>query len=129
MAWEAGTDGSGLQPLGCFNGPFPGVVAQDGIVRTFGAGEGENCEWMQMDAKGEGKMGDGNGLSADDADYRRWGEGDGGWAMADLPGGTSWPTGVDRFAAPGGTMPHFPTAPTAHNEKDQGSALGNSPKI
>ncbi len=54
MAWEAGTDGSGLQPLGCFNGPFPGAVPQAGMVRTFGAGEEGNREWTQMDANGDG---------------------------------------------------------------------------
>ncbi len=36
----------GLQPLGCFNGPFPGVLPQAGMVRTVGAGEGEGaCGW------------------------------------------------------------------------------------
>ena len=35
-----GTDGSGLQPLRCFNAPFPGAVPQAGMVRTVGAGEG-----------------------------------------------------------------------------------------
>ena len=50
----AGNDGSGLQPLGCFNVPFPGAVPQSGIVRTVGAGEGENRERTPMDAKGEG---------------------------------------------------------------------------
>jgi len=54
------------------------------MVRTFGAGEGGNREWTQMDANGDGRRGQGNGLSADDADYRRWGEGNGGWAMADF---------------------------------------------
>ena len=116
MAWEAGTDGSGLQPLKGFNVPFPGAVPQSGIVRTVGAGEGGGREWRPIDAKGGGRRGQGNGLSADDADYRRWVEGNGGWALTDLP-------------RRGGTMPHFPAAPTAHNEKAQGSALGNSPKI
>ena len=74
MAWEAGTDGSGLQPLKGFNVPFPGAVPQSGIVRTVGAGEGGGREWTPIDTKGGGRRGQGNGLSADDADYRRWGK-------------------------------------------------------
>ena len=53
----AGNDGSGLQPLKGFNVPFPGAVPQSGIVRTVGAGEGENREWTPMDAKGGGRRG------------------------------------------------------------------------
>ena len=48
----ARTDGSGLQPLNRFNVPFPGAVPQAGIVRTVGAGEGENGESTPMDANG-----------------------------------------------------------------------------
>ena len=38
----AGNDGSGLQPLELsFAVPIPGAVSQAGMVRTFGAGDGE----------------------------------------------------------------------------------------
>ena len=82
---------TGLQPLNRFNVPFPGAVPQSGIVRTFGAGEGGDREWTPMDANGDWEKG-----------YPQMGEGVVGWAWTDLPGGTSWPTGVVGFPAPGG---------------------------
>ena len=48
----ARTDGPGLQRLNRFNVPFPGAVPQAGIVRTVGAGEGENGESTPMDPNG-----------------------------------------------------------------------------
>ena len=38
----------GLQPLRCFDGPFPGAVPQTGMVRTFGAGERELHQWPRF---------------------------------------------------------------------------------
>ena len=48
----ARTDGSGLQPSNRFDVPIPGAVPQAGIVRTVGAGGGENGESTPMDANG-----------------------------------------------------------------------------
>ena len=63
-------------------------------------GGGGNREWTPMDANGDWEKG-----------YPQMGEGVVGWALTDLP----------RQGAP---FPHFPTAPTAHNEKAQATGLG-----
>ena len=59
---------TGLQPLNRFNVLFPGAVPQAGIVRTFGAGEGERVvrRWRRWPQMGEGVVG---------------------WALTDLRGG------------------------------------------
>ena len=47
----------GLQPSNRFDVPIPGAVPQAGIVRTVGAGEGENGESTPLDANGAGRCG------------------------------------------------------------------------
>ena len=53
-----------------FLGLYPRLVLSAPLV----LGKGGDRDWTQMDASGAGRMVQGNGLSADDADYRRWGK-------------------------------------------------------